>query len=198
VSPIGYDRGTIHDESAGLFREGGKLFFQIQLFVPLVVADSRSTKQFEHFGVRVDRRGIVNQRTAKLCRVFVVLSTLAAWLSISNHCAFGAVIAAQDAMAPMHCHGGQSTPSKKSSGEEMPCCKVLRATVTSQEKLVEAANKVFLPIPNGVVTELIFADEAHLQLVPLELDIGPPVAVSFAESVLQRSLLAHAPPLSLS
>ena len=126
----------------------------------------------------------------------VSILALAAWLSISNHCAVGALIAAQNksAMAPMHCHGEQPTPSKKSSNEEMPCCKVLRATVTNQAKLVEAANKVFLPIPNGVVAELIFADEAHLQLVPLELDIGPPVAVSFAESVLQRSLLAHAPP----
>ena len=76
----------------------------------------------------------------------------------------------------------------------MPCCKVLRATVTSQAKLIDAANKVFVPIPNGLVAELIFAGETHFALVPLELDIGPPFAVSFAESVLQRSLLAHAPP----
>lgn len=31
-----------------------------------------------------------------------------------------------------------------------------------------------------------------------ELGTGPPFACSFAESVLQRSILAHAPPVALS
>jgi hypothetical protein len=38
--------------------------------------------------------------------------------------------------------------------------------------------------------------QAHIRT--LGLDTGPPKAVSFSESVLQRSLLAHAPPFSLS
>jgi len=118
---------------------------------------------------------------------------MVAWFSISNHCALGALIAkTQSAMAPMHCHGNQPAPSKKSSEEEMPCCKMLRATITSEAKIVEVASQNFLPIQHWIVAELISA--AETQLPALELDTGPPFAGSFAESVLQRSLLSHAPP----
>jgi hypothetical protein len=151
-------------------------------------------KRFEHLNVLGDRRSIVNQRIAKLSRFVVVLFTLLAWVSISNHCALGGLIVTktQSARAVMHCHGNQPSPSKKSSEEEMPCCKVLRATITGEAKIVEVASKDFLPIQSWIVAELVFA--AETQLPPLELDTGPPFADSFAESVLQRSLLAHAPP----
>jgi len=78
----------------------------------------------------------------------------------------------------------------------MPCCKMLRATITSEAKVVEVASKAFPPIQDWIVAELISAAEP--QLSPLELDTGPAFAGSFAECVLQRSILAHAPPLSLS
>lgn len=132
----------------------------------------------------------------KVVRIWIVLATVAAWFSISNHCALGGLIAkAHCAVAPMHCHGNQPTPSKKSS-EEMPCCKTLRATITSEAKVVEVESKNFVPIQDWIVAELISA--VNTQLSPLELDTGPPFAGSFAESVLQRSILAHAPPVSLS
>jgi hypothetical protein len=101
-------------------------------------------------------------------------------------------------MAQMRCHGNQPAPSKKSSEEEMPCCKVLRATLAGQGKVVQVASKDFLAIENSIIAQVIFADEAQLRRVPQELDTGPPFAGSFAESVLQRSILAHAPPISLS
>ena len=132
-----------------------------------------------------------------IIRFAVVLTTMVTWFSISNHCAVGALIAkTHSSVAPMHCHGNQPAPSKKSSEEEMPCCKMLRATLTSEAKVVEVATKNFLPIERWIVTYLIFAAEP--QPSPLELDTGPPFAGSFAESVLQRSILAHAPPVSLS
>jgi hypothetical protein len=104
----------------------------------------------------------------------------------------------QSSTAQMHCHGSQPSPSKKSSEKEMPCCKVLRATITSDARIIELASKDFLPIQSWVVAELISADETQLHGPPQELDTGPPFAGSFAESVLQRSILAHAPPSSLS
>ena len=73
---------------------------------------------------------------------------------------------------------------------------MLRATIASEAKIVEVASKDFVPIQDWIVVELISA--AETQLLPLELDTGPPFARSFAESVLQRSILAHAPPVSLS
>ncbi len=70
---------------------------------------------------------------------------------------------------------------------------MLRATLTSEAKVVEVASKTFLPIQYWIVAELISVPET--QLSPLELDTGPPFAGSFTESVLQRSILAHAPPV---
>jgi hypothetical protein len=138
----------------------------------------------------------VNQQTAKLYRVAVVSLALVAWFSISNHCALGNLVAAKthSAMAPMHCHGGQPLPSKKSGDEEMPCCKMLRATITGEAKIVQVASKDYLPIQGWIIAETIFADEPQSHHLANELDTGPPFAGSFAESVLQRSILAHAPP----
>jgi hypothetical protein len=94
----------------------------------------------------------------------------------------------------MHCHGNEPSPSKKSSDEEMPCCKVLHATLTGEAKIVQVASKDFLPIQGWIVAEILFADEAELHRSTQELDTGPPFAETFTESVLQRSILAHAPP----
>jgi len=122
--------------------------------------------------------------------------TIVAWFSISNHCAVGEMVAAktQPQMAQMHCHGKQPLPSNKSGGEEMPCCKVLRATLAGEGKIVQVASKDFLPIQRWIVAEILVADEALLHRATQELDTGPPFAGTFAESVLQRSILAHAPP----
>ena len=81
--------------------------------------------------------GAMRRARDKAIRISVVLTTIVAWLSISNHCAVGAMVAAktQSPMAQMHCHGSQPAPSKNSGDEEMPCCKVLRATLAGQGKI---------------------------------------------------------------
>jgi len=149
--------------------------------------------------LNIARFGLIEGGAAKrprynVIRFAVVLTTMVAWFSISNHCALGGLISkTQSAVAPMHCHANQPMPSKKSSQEEMPCCKMLRTTLTSEAKVVDVASKTFLPIQGWIVAEVISVGET--QLSPLELDTGPPFAGSFAESVLQRSILAHAPPV---
>lgn len=147
-------------------------------------------------GFGLIEEGAMRRARDKAIRISVVLTTIVAWLSISNHCAVGAMVPAktQSPIAQMHCHGSKPAPSKKSGDEEMPCCKVLRATLAGQGKIVQVASKDFLPIQNWIIAQVIFADEAQLRRVPRELDTGPPFAGSFAESVLQRSILAHAPP----
>ncbi len=145
------------------------------------------------FGLIEER--VVKRTRDKLIRISIVVVTGLAWISISNHCALGGLIAnTNSVVAPMHCHGNQPAPSKKSGEQEMPCCKLLRATVTSDAKIVQVASKNFLPAQKAIIAEIIFANEAQLRRTPLELDTGPPFAESFAESVLQRSILAHAPP----
>jgi hypothetical protein len=141
------------------------------------------------------QKQVVKRTRDKFIPVSIVVVTGLAWISVCNHCALGGLIAqSNSAVAPMHCHGSPSSPSKKSGGEEMPCCKVLRATLTGQGKIVQVASKDFLPIQSWIVAEILFPDEAQLHRPTQELDTGPPFAGTFAESVLQRSILAHAPP----
>jgi hypothetical protein len=86
-------------------------------------------------------------------------------------------------------------PAKDGEQENVECCKVLRATLLTFSKSVSSLDLA------GFVPFLQIASElpARLQLParsPLELDTGPPSADSFAELVLQRSVLAHAPPFA--
>lgn len=122
--------------------------------------------------------------------------TIGAWLSISNHCALGALIAleAKNSAAPMRCHENQPSPAK-SGDEQTPCCRVLKAITIAKVNLAADTNDFILAEPPA--GDLAFSIwQAHTHT--LELDTGPPKAVSFSESVLQRSILAHAPPFSLS
>jgi hypothetical protein len=139
----------------------------------------------------------VNQARYKAVRISVVLATIVAWFSISNHCALGALIASQThfAAAPMHCHGSQSAPPKKSGDEDMPCCKVLRATVTANVQTPVTEESGLAAAQSLFISALLSLDDGYVQPLPEEIDTGPPFLSSFAELILQRSLLAHAPPV---
>ena len=135
----------------------------------------------------------------RLVRLPIVVLGFAAWLAISNHCAIGA--SEGSATMPMaSCHGtspSNHSPAKNDQKSPVECCKVLRATLlTPSSNLLDAATLTF--VAHDYIVALISA--AHeLRLTPvIEWDTGPPGVDSFAESVLQRSILAHAPPLSLS
>jgi len=135
-------------------------------------------------------------RSRRIFQATISVLAIVAWFGITNHCALGALVTAkmQSPLAPMHCHGNQPSPSKKTGDEEIPCCKMLRATVTGEAKIIQVATKDYVPLQSWIVAEIIFAHEARLRRAPQGLDTGPPFAASFAESVLQRSVLAHAPP----
>jgi len=122
--------------------------------------------------------------------------TMVALFSISNHCALEAVIAiaARTSVGQMHCHRGQPGPSR-SGNEQTPCCKVLKAvTIVKVNIGASAVDFVLKEYP----TAGLLAEISQAQTQTLGLDTGPPGALSFSESVLQRSILAHAPPASLS
>jgi hypothetical protein len=121
---------------------------------------------------------------------------MVAWFAISNHCALGTLIVfeAKTSVTAMHCHGDRPAPAKNGD-EQTPCCKVLKAVAISKVNLEpNAIDFVLKEYPTGDLAFGIWQAHTHT----LELDTGPPGAVSFSELVLQRSLLAHAPPLSLS
>src|SRR5438552_2264875 len=129
------------------------------------------------------------------CRVPVIAIGALAWLAISNHCAISAAGGA--AKMPMaNCHGtspANHSPARHDQQSGVECCKVLRATLlTPSSKLIKDHPIVFAS--HDYIVALIAAADGLRLTCLIEWDTGPPGADSFAESVLQRSILAHAPP----
>jgi hypothetical protein len=126
-------------------------------------------------------------------RCVAVAIAICSWIAVSNHCAFATVATEIDkpqTECPFH-----SKPAKqKEQSSHVQCCKVLRAVAPTIAKSWTRSDSVFSDI------DFPFKDcrlLAHFRdaLAPLLLDTGPPGAHSFAELILQRSLLAHAPPI---
>jgi len=139
-----------------------------------------------------DRIKVVKRRSPKVSAITVVLLAGAAWFGVSNHCALAVFTSTPDAAAiHAHCHGSASEPVNNNTEEEVPCCKVLRATITGS---IDVPSHQQTGVQDFVATELLSIEEDHVQPLPEELDTGPPFASSYAELILQRSLFSHAPP----
>jgi hypothetical protein len=99
-----------------------------------------------------------------------------------------AQVESEDGGCPMH-----SSPAKKKSAAKAPCCKDVRAVVA---KWV-GANPTALRLTGSRDYATAIVARATPAAHEIEsLDTGPPGCFSFAESVLQESMLAHAPPVS--
>jgi hypothetical protein len=123
---------------------------------------------------------------------FAVVLTLAAWFSLSNHCALGSVAPVSEAASsfcPMH-----SAPAKKKPTTKTPCCKDVRAVVA--KGVTASAAGVRLIVGRDYATEIFAQQPLRIAIEFENLDTGPPGCFSFAESVLQESMLSHAPPVS--
>ena len=126
----------------------------------------------------------------------VALVALVAWFCLANHCVLGFSRAPSEEPGggepkgcPMH-----STPAKKKPAAKLPCCKEVRAVVA---KSVAKA----MPFNARLAARCPYAAEIvsvppRITLEIRGLDTGPPGCFSFAESVLQESMLSHAPPVS--
>jgi len=143
------------------------------------------------------------QTVLRACRAMTLRGATVAlvavsWLAVSNHCALGLAAIethssdAVSAQAHDCCASevpGQPKPAKDPA---TPCCKTLQAISVSPAKSFEARVTIFFGGPLACSTPTI----ATPCVAPAcrFLNTGPPDGKSFAESVLQRSLLAHAPP----
>ena len=142
-------------------------------------------------------------RGLRALRIFVVATSMAAWFAASNHCAFAAPLTkhlakAEDGMpsdCPMHRqHAPQ--PEKSSGCGDLPCCKSLQATAPLSAKTV--VRPIWLGALQTFFMLAVLPTEPPAPKWSAILDTGPPGQNNFTESVLQRSVLAHAPPVSLS
>jgi hypothetical protein len=133
------------------------------------------------------------KRQGKIVRIFTVFLTISAWLAISNHCALGTMARVEkppDNQCPFH--SKHSTPAKPKRSNDSPCCKILRAVAPIG--IQDFAAKMFAVDRIDFAAALI-ATAPRIVIPTSALDTGPPGANSFAELILQRSILAHAPPV---
>ena len=135
-------------------------------------------------------------RTRLFNAAFSVVA-LAAWLLASNHCALaGLMPVAQEAVASSHCHGPSEVPApdqKERECDGSKCCKSLSApSLVFAKDVVSYDATLFIAADYLAFEQSVSACEHESPIA--EIDTGPPRSDSFAESVLQRSILAHAPP----
>jgi len=125
-------------------------------------------------------------------RCIGVAIAICSWIAISNHCAFAAAATEID-KAQTDCPFHSKPAKQKEQSSQVQCCKVLRAVVFAKTKDWERDDAKFCDA-NFSVQAGAFVAHFSPTVAPLLLDTGPPGAFSFAELILQRSLLAHAPP----
>src|SRR5205823_11341897 len=125
-------------------------------------------------------------------RCMVVIVAICSWIAISNHCAFAA-LATKPASAQNECPFHSKPAKQKEQSSQVQCCKILRAVVFA--KITDwARDDAKFCDANFPVQAGAFLAYSPRAVEPLLLDTGPPGAFSFAELILQQSLLAHAPP----
>lgn len=138
------------------------------------------------------RYRVMQRSLSRFFSATAALVTATAWFFAANHCAVANLLP----KTAEHEHCSADTPAddgKPSDCDGLNCCKSLSAPATFAKKLV-GYDKAFYTLKDYVVGEFVFPIDRHDAPIA-ELDTGPPPpANSFAESVLQRSLLAHAPP----
>jgi hypothetical protein len=126
-------------------------------------------------------------------RSSVVILSLTAWFLLSNHCALGGIVLTADSKLQMNGCPMHSAPAQKKPAVKTPCCKDVRAVVA---KCVGATVPGARLICSRDYAPEIFRPLPRVAIEIKGVDTGPPGHVSFAELVLQESMLAHAPPVS--
>ena len=122
-----------------------------------------------------------------------VAIAICSWIAVSNHCAFAAV-GSEMHKAQTECPFHSKPAKQKEQSSQVQCCKILRAVVLAKTKDWARDDAKFSNA--NVLLEIgAFATYSLRSVAPLFLDTGPPRARSFAELILQRSILAHAPPI---
>jgi len=121
---------------------------------------------------------------------------LLSWFVITNHCALARLqqrVAAEEDVPP--CHRKKQAPEKQEAPCQnmAQCCQAVKASLSGKAEVKFDASKFQLQL--FAIVQVLAAQLVQPER-PAVFDHGPPRAISFAEAVLQRSLLSHAPPLA--
>jgi hypothetical protein len=130
-----------------------------------------------------------------MAQLLTVSITGVAWFFISNHCVLAELQHASQTKASCHqpCCGDQP-PAKNKTDNATECCKTLRTTLSATAKDFAGHDTSLFALQLYAIGAVISTNDSG-PIAILELDTGPPFANTFAESVLQRSILVHAPPV---
>jgi len=134
----------------------------------------------------------------KIWSICTVVVMVFAWFGISNHCALATAATPPETKSSLdQCpfHSKPAAPAKRKQTSDSPCCKILRAVVTAPAKAFARTNTGLVDIDSAFRQFVVLAPP-KISFGTTTLDTGPPGAYSFAELILQRSILAHAPPIS--
>jgi len=143
--------------------------------------------------LRIGGGSTIKRSVKASVRCVAVAIAICSWIAVSNHCAFAAVASEID-KAQTECPFHSKPAKQKEQSSQVQCCKILRAVVIAKTK-DWARNDAKFCDANFPVQKSAFVVCPSRAVLPLLLDTGPPGAFSFAELILQQSLLAHAPPL---
>jgi hypothetical protein len=152
--------------------------------------DAHSFSSNKHSVLRVHRTIALRWATVTLAAI--------SWLAVSNHCALGLAAIENHKAGPSAEHDccaskapAQPRPAKDPAA---PCCKTLQASAVTPARVFQANATMVAGGPVDFATMIVAGPPLHSIVASRFLDTGPPGEGTFAESVLQRSLLAHAPP----
>ena len=150
--------------------------------------------------LNIFRQGVIKGYLKKIpiiagLRFATVAVTALSWVALVNNCELAAATTPKPAQTHSCCksdHVGDKAPVNGNQHKSIECCKGWYPAIAPIAK--KAAGKDFSFIAHSYFIERVAFRDASASTAILELDSGPPFASSFAEIVLQRSILAHAPP----
>jgi len=142
--------------------------------------------------LRIGRGSTIERSVKASIRGAVVAIAICSWIAVSNHCAFAAVAPEID-KAQTQCPFHSKPAKQKHQSSQVQCCKVLRAVAFTKTKDWARDDAQFCDANFPIQADALLVYSPRV-IAPLLLDTGPPGAFSFAELILQQSLLAHAPP----
>jgi hypothetical protein len=117
------------------------------------------------------------------------------WFALVNHCELAAATPPKPVQPHSCCEpekASSQAPGKDNDRGGIECCKAANPALAPMDKPAVSPGVSLVALTYPVASVAFPHAPAPTNI--LELDTGPPFVSSFAEVVLQRSILAHAPP----